>query len=375
MTKSTIAVAGNASLPNQPTPSPRLVFGLGKERASVMASLTMLISSGLPINSALEAIQQDVRSGRMRSILTAVRQEVESGSPLWRALAASGLFPDHAISLIRLGEQSGKLRENLRLAAAEQEKNLQFRSKLRSAMLYPVFVLGLTAVIGVGIAWFILPKLATVFAQLRMDLPLITRILIRVGAWLGRYGLYALPAAAGVVLAALYFLFSYPKTKAAGQALLSTLPGIKQLLQEVELARFGYLLGTLLEAGLPVNQALDALSAATDDRRYRRLYDQVNRSIQDGNSFQKSFAAYRHINQLVPVPIQQLVVAAEKSGRLAPTLLKIGQLFEERSDTTTKNLTVILEPVLLVIVWLGVVAVALAVILPIYNLVGGLNTS
>ena len=135
------------------------------------------------------------------------------------------------------------------------------------------------------------------------------------------------------------------------------------------------LLGTLLEAGLPITQALDSLAQATEIAQYKKLYLHLRGAVADGNSFQKSFMLFKNINRLIPAPMQQLIVAGEQSGGLPTTLLKIGQLFEAKADLTTKNLTVILEPILLLIVWLGVVAVALAVILPIYSLIGNFKTN
>jgi type II secretory pathway component PulF len=145
-------------------------------------------------------------------------------------------------------------------------------------------------------------------------------------------------------------------------------------MKEVEIARFGYLLGTLLQAGLAVNLALESLANATDFIVYRNFYLYLGKSIEEGYSFQKSFSSYKNTAKLIPTPILQLIIAGEKSGNLSKTLLKVGEMFEEKSDITTKNLTIILEPILLVFVWLGVVSVALAVILPIYGLVGGLDS-
>lgn len=348
---------------------------LGKERDYFVENLSMLVAAGMPILSVLDAIAKELRSRRMKKVLTLVREDIESGSPIWKALQKTNLFADHTTSLIRLGEESGKLTENLKVVAIEQEKDRVFRSKLRSAMMYPVFVLLLTVIIGVGIAWFILPKLALVFAQLRITLPLITRVLVSVGIFLGKYGQYVVPTAIAIIAVLFYFIFSFTKTKAIGQFILFSLPGIKQLIKEVELARLGYLLGTLLDAGLPITQALNSLASATEISPYRKLYEHLRYSVEDGNSFQKSFGSFRRADHLIPVPIQQLIVAGEQSGTLSGTLLKIGQTYETKSDTTTKNLAVILEPILLVIVWLGVVAVALAVILPIYSLIGGFKTS
>lgn len=350
-------------------------FGLAKERDYFVENLSLLISSGMSIVNALDAIAEESKSGRMKHILAAMREDIESGLSLWKTLEKSRLFPEHAVSLIRLGEASGNLIQNLKVVVIQQDKERVFRAKIRSAMMYPMFVLSLTVLIGLGMAWFILPRLATVFAQIKLDLPLITKFLIRAGTFLGLYGFYVVPAFVFTLAAFLYIIFIFPKTKFIGQYMLFWFPGINELIREIELARFGYLLGTLLEAGLPVTQALGSLASSTEFPNYQKLYIYLQRSVEEGNSFQKSFASFPHAHHLVPAPIQQLIFAGEHSGSLSETLMKIGSTFEAKADLTTKNLTIILEPILLVIVWIGVVGVALAVILPIYNLIGGLNPS
>lgn len=335
-------------------------------------NLSTLVGSGMTMLEAIEAVKADIRSSHMRAIIDRIAENIEAGLPLWRALDESHILPLHTISLIKVGEESGKLAENLRLVSIQEEKDRSFRSKIRSAMMYPVFVLSLTLIIGVGIAWFILPKLATVFGQLKLNLPLVTRVLIDVGRFLGERGLEAVPVFILLVVGLGYLMFYSPRTKIIGQTILFSLPGIKKLIQEVELARFGYLLGTLLRAGIPVTQAIHSLTEATFFPHYKHFYEHLERSIEEGNSFQKSFAAYPHLNRLIPTPFQQLIVTGERSGNLPEMLLSMSETFENKTELTTKNLTVILEPILLVIVWLGVVSVALAVILPIYSLIGNL---
>lgn len=362
--------------PNVKKITNRQLSGLffSKERDYFLENLSMLIAGGVPIINALTVIAQDVRSRWMKNVISSIKEDIESGSTLWYALSQSRLFPDHAVALIRIGEESGKLTENLIVLAIEQEKDRVYKSKLHSAMIYPVLVFGFTVVIGISIIWFILPKLATVFTQLQIDLPLITQVLIKLGTFLGAYGQYVVPALIVLVAVLFYVLFFFNKTKFLGHALLNFIPGVKRIIKEVEMARFGYLLGTLLEAGLPIVQALDSLAQVTEISQYKKLYLHLSNAVTDGNSFQKSFAAFKNINHLISAPIQKLIIAGEHSGALASTLLKVGQSYEIKADLTAKNLAVILEPILLVIVWLGVVAVALAVILPIYSLIGSFNT-
>jgi type II secretory pathway component PulF len=345
-------------------------FGLGKERDKFIENLSMLVVSGMPIMNAIASITKETKSEGMKRILTRVLEDVEAGSPVWKAFERTRLFRGYTISLIRLGEESGKLADNLKVVALEEEKDREFKSKVKSALMYPVFVLSLTFIIGVGISWSVLPKLAKIFTDLKLQLPFITKVLIDFGLFLTKYGIIVVPLFLVVMSGIFYVVFVNKKTKFIGEAIIFSIPGIKILLAEVEVARFGYLLGTLLDAGLPVTKAIDSLASATEVIRYKKFYLHLRESIDMGNSFQKSFQAYPKIGKLIPDAIQQLVVSGEQSGNLNKTLIKVGQVLEAKSDQTTKNLTIIMEPILLVIVWAGVVTVAFAVVLPIYSLVG-----
>jgi type II secretory pathway component PulF len=348
-------------------------FGLTKERDQFIENLSMLVLSGMPITGALSAITRDTKNPSMKKILENILSELDAGSPLWKSFDRTNLFKGYTISLLRIGEESGKFAENLKVVSLQQEKERNLNSKVKSALMYPVFVLILVVVIGLGIAWFILPKLAKIFSDLKLDLPLVTRILIGFALFLQKNGLWFVPLLFTSTGSFFYVVFSNEKTKFIGEAIIYSIPGIKTLMMEVEVARFGYLLGTLLEAGIPITKAMDSLIGASDSLRYKKFYVYMKDSIEMGNSFQKTFAGYKNVNKIIPQPMQQLIFSGEQSGNLTKTLIKIGQVLEEKSDTTTKNLTIIMEPILLVIVWAGVVSVAFAVILPIYSLVGGIN--
>jgi len=344
------------------------------EKDYFVENLAMLISSGMGIVEALDVIKTEIRSRKFQVIVENLKEELNGGSTLWAALDKAHIFSAQIISLIRLGEKSGRFSENLRAVASQQQKERNFQSKIRSAMMYPVLILSITIVIGVGIAWFILPKLSNVFFSLKIKLPLITKIFIALGVFLGQYGLIAVPLSLLAIVALAYFIFFYSKTSFIGQFILFRVPGVNRLIKEVEISRFGYIMGALLGVGLSITDTLDSLCDATNCRPYKKLYTHLrNNIIEEGHSFQESFSTYRKSKKLIPGPIQQMVAAGEQSGRLSETLLKVGESYEIKIEDTTKNLTVLLEPILLVIVWLGVVCVALAIILPLYSLIGGLN--
>lgn len=346
---------------------------IGSEKDYFLDDFSVLLASGMDILSAIRAVKSDIRSGLFRKVIEGVQNRLESGVPLWQALEEDHFLPQHVISLIRVGEGTGQLAKNMSVIAAQEEKSREYRSKVRSAMIYPALVMTVTIVVGVGIAWFILPMLAQTFARMNMKLPLMTRTIIGAGKFLTAYGLIAVPSAFAFIASAFYVVFFHPRTKKAGQKILLVTPGIKKLVREVELARFGYIIGTMLNAGLPINVALRSLPSVTPFAAYRDLYSHLTDDIEEGQSFQKSMATYPGIAKLIPASVQQIIVAAEQSGHLPESFLTIGARYEGKIDSSAKNLTTLLEPVLLFCVWCGVMFIALGIIQPIYGLIGGLN--
>lgn len=344
-----------------------------KHREYFTSNLALLFNAAVPVQEAFASLKETSKSPELNKALDQMSHDIDEGLPLWRALERSGIVSGQTLALVQLGEQSGKLVENLQVASQQEEKQRVFKSKVRSAMLYPSFVLGLTLLIGIAVAWFLLPRLSETFTRLDVDLPLISKIFINIGVFLKANGYWAIPAGLSVAVFISYILFGFSKTRHLGQRLLFHTPGISRLLREVEIARFGYLLGTLLQAGLTVTEALQSLEQATSSPKYKELYRHLRHSFEEGYSFRTAFPAHTHTARLLPPPVQQMVIAGERSGSLPETLLNTGKIYEQKVDITTQNLEAILEPILLVIVWVGVMGVAVAVILPIYSLVGGMG--
>lgn len=351
----------------------RLSANSNKEKEYFVENLVMLTSSGMDIVSALDIILVDIRTPSLKKTLTSLKESIVRGEPIYRALDNTHLFKPHVISLIYLGEQSGNLFQNLNVISIQQKKERAFQSKIRSALMYPAFILAIAGIVGISVAWFILPNLASIFSQLKLDLPLITRVLIAVGLFLKSYGWVVIPLGIVAFCGCVYIVFFLKKTRWLGQKIMFGFPGVGSLIRQIELARMGYIVGTLLKAGVPLTDTLQSLRDTAAFYAYQRFYDYLHTTIERGHTFKKSFAEFHGASALIPGPIQQMVAAGEQSGRLADTFLRIGELFEEKTEDGSKNLSVILEPVLLLIVWVSVVSIALAVILPIYSLIGGLN--
>lgn len=348
-------------------------INFAEEKDLFIENLSMMLSSGMDIVTSLKALRLEMKSYKMKIILNDLIIQIGGGSFIWKALDKWNVMQEHIISLIRIGEETGRLHENLAIVSMQQEKDREFKSRVKSAMMYPTLVMGVALVVGVGIAWFILPQLAVVFNDLNIELPTITRVLIDAGEYISEYGLVVIPSALFAMAVFTYYIFINKKTKFIGEFILLKIPGINRLMKEVELARFGQIVGTLLEAGIPIDKTLDSLRVSTNLNLFRKFYIHMHDMIKDGSSFDAMFENYDRVDRVIPTSIQHMLISGEATGRLPEVFSKVGKTYEVKSETTTKNLSVILEPILLVVVWGGVISIAFAVILPIYGMLGGIN--
>lgn len=347
---------------------PYLSIGFGDERDYFIENLSLLISSGMGVTNALAAVSLSVKTKKMKRIVAAIEELVNAGVPLWKAFSETKFLPDRVISLVRSGEEAGKLPEHLNLVTIQQHKEKMFSSRIRSALLYPGIVLALAIIVAIGGAWVILPSLVTIFQGAGAVLPINTRILLWVGSTLSQYGAILVPSiiiALGIIV---YVLFFNKKTRFVGDAILFSIPGVKTLMQGVELARFGYIFGVLLQAGFQIDDALESVKQGTTYASYAKFYDYLQKSIAKGDAFRTALTQYPRVDKYIPSPIQQLIMSAEKSGRLPETFIKIGVIFEEKTEAMSRDLATILEPIILIVVGLIVGFIVLAIIGPIYGL-------
>jgi type IV pilus assembly protein PilC len=347
---------------------PYISIGFGDERDYFIENLSLLVSSGMGISAALDALRASVKSWKMKKMLKVIESMVNSGMPIWKAFLETKILPERVIALIRSGEESGRLPEHLNLVTVQQHKEKIFKSRLRSALIYPGIVFFLAITVAVGSAWLVLPNLVQIFAESRAELPLNTKILIWLGTFFEQHGALFTPGVLGLLLLLVLVLFVWKKTKFMGDAILFRIPGIKTLIQGVELSRFGYVLGAMVQAGFQINEALASIQQGTSYDAYRKFYAHLETSILHGNSIKNSLASYKHSERYIPSQIQQLIISAEKSGRLPETLIKIGVIYEEKTEAMSQDLGTVLEPIVLIVVGLIVALVVSGIIGPIYAL-------
>lgn len=344
-----------------------------RDKESLLENLSVMLDSGISVLDSLKSLREESTSKGIRNLIEDIENDINNGNPFWKAIENAKLLPQHYLSIIKIGEESGRLSVNIKIVTLQQEKNREFRSKLRSASIYPAFVLILLVGIGIGVSLFVLPRLTGVYKSLNIDLPWITRLFISIGEFMEEYGGIVVPGFIVFSIFTFFILFINKRTKHIGQAILLRTPVLKRIISQIELSRMGFLLGTLLEAGLPILDSIVLLVESTEYKRFKKFYFNLGSDIENGLSIKQSLDRYKYTKKVLPIYAKQLIISAEQSGNLPQTFIKIGEIYEKKNDENTKDLTVLLEPILLLLVWIGVAFIALAVILPIYSLIGGVN--
>jgi type IV pilus assembly protein PilC len=347
-------------------------MGLDKERIAFIDNLATMMDAGLPLLDALRVLQKEARKGPMRKILGRILVAVEMGSPLWRAMEGQYFFKQQQVAMIRVGEESGSLAENLQYLAEQEEKDRTLKGKVKTAMIYPTIVLVMLTVIVFGLGLFVLPQLVQVIISLGVPLPFVTRVIIGFTNVFTTHTQTILLSFLGGVITFI-LLTKYTPFKIVVEWCLYHIPGIGTLIIEATLSRFGVVMGGLLRAGVPITEALDSLAKATSLTRYQSFYERLLEQVQLGDAFATSFEKIKTTDKCFPVSMQQLIVTGEQSGSLTKIMFKIAQIHEKRAADVAEKLPVIIEPMLLLFIGGLVATIALGVLAPIYSVVGNIG--
>lgn len=353
----------------------RVSSRVNKAKKTFLDNLALLVGSGMGINTSLRILHKNSQDKSLKKVLYSMLNDVENGSTLSQTMQDHNFLPEFLISLIRIGEESGNLADKISRTVISLDKDQRRRGQLRSALFYPVFVLVLTVVLGVGVSTFILPRIGQVFSNMNVKLPLLTKILIQIGEFMGTYWYILVPVIFGTITILILTLFVFPATRKSGQWLLFHLPVFNDLIVKTEVSRFSYNLAMLLNSGIPITKSLSSLSKVHDYYMYKNYTYDLATYIQSGKSFHNIFDLNKKkTNAIFPFAAQEIITAGEESGKLPEVLEQLGERYEQESEQIAKNIAVLLEPALLIVVWIGVVFLAVAILLPIYSLVGNFQT-
>ncbi len=325
---------------------------------------SVMISANVPVVESLLILVDQTDNLSLKNLISDVAYDVNAGAFLSDALAKyPKVFSEFFVNIIRSGETSGKLDEVLSYLADEMEKSYDMNSKIRGAMIYPMFII--TSLFGVGIILmvYVIPNLTSILTETGATLPLSTRIVIGTSDFLRNYAILIVIVL--VILAILLRL--YLKTyngKRQLDILKLRLPIFGILFQYIYLMRFSRSLSTLLKGGVTITRSLEIVADVVGNTIYRELILDTLDSINDGNPFSTVFEASNYVPKMVP----QMIAVGEKTGKIDSVLDRITGFYSRESSNMLENLSKLMEPVIMVIMGLGVGVMVAAVLLPMYNL-------
>ncbi|MFA5946898.1 MAG: type II secretion system F family protein [Patescibacteria group bacterium] len=330
--------------------------------------LAVLLKSGLPIDDAIEILSNQSK-GSLKTILTSLRESVRSGNTLADGLEKfPHVFSTTFINLIRAGENSGTLQGNLQQLADQMQKEHDLRVKIRSAMMYPSIVFMSAITICTGIVVFVLPNITALFKSLDVPLPWTTKVLLWIAFVVQHYGiLIATVTIASIVI--FMFIRNLSFVKPITHFLTLRAPVLGKIVRNTNLARIMRLLGTLLNTGMALDEALPVTVSVIKNHYYKRLFTKMETTVSEGNTITVALASN---NYLVPPIALRLIRVGEETGTLGEMLIYLANFYEQEIDEATKNVTTLIEPIMIVGIGLMVALLAFSIISPIYQVVGSI---
>ncbi len=326
--------------------------------------LSVMISADVPIVQALRVLIRQTVNKSLKIVVANLAADVEGGTKFSAALARyPDVFSDFFVNIIRSGETTGKLDEVLNYLADQQEKDYDLSSKIKGAMIYPAFILfGLVAV-GIVMMIFVIPKLTDILKESGATLPLSTRILITTSDIMKNYWWALLIAFVGIV-GAVRYIISFPVGRKYWDTLKIKLPIFGELFRRIYMVRFTRSFSTLLTGGVEIVGALKITAAIVGNAIYKNLILETVREVEDGNPITTVFAKSKEI----PVMVSQMLGIGEQTGKIDAILARLTDFYTREIENMVRNLTTIMEPLIMLFMGVAVGIMVSAVILPMYSL-------
>lgn len=322
--------------------------------------LSTLVGASIPLVDALSALYEQTDSPSMKKTIAQVRDSVNEGLAFAEALAQhKRVFPDLYINMVRAGEVSGALDVVLLRLAEFMEGQHRLKSRIGSAMLYPIFLLGISLLVLLYLLTAVVPKVVGMFESMNQVLPLPTRILIAVSQFLAStWWMLAIALVAGII-----FLLRWKKTERGARRFdrfTMNLPVFGSIYRKVSVARFARTLGTLLASGVPIIESLRIVKTVLQNKIMESAVDDSIAAVMDGSSISSPLKK----SGVFPPILIHMISVGERSGSLEEMLMKAAESYEGDVETTISGLTSLLEPLMIVIMGVIVGFVVLSILMP-----------
>ncbi|MBI3305336.1 type II secretion system F family protein [Candidatus Parcubacteria bacterium] len=339
------------------------------DKVMLARHLGVMVGAGLSLNRALNILALQTTNPVLRWALGDVAEAVNRGETLADALGKHPkLFNDLFVNMVRVGETAGSLEEVLKLIARQLQKDYDLSSRVRGAMVYPAVILAVMFIVGGVMMVVVVPKLVEVFQDLKVDLPITTRIIIGLSSFLQRYWYIVLTGLVASIVALRWY-----RRSIAGKRFLDrlwmTLPVIGGMVRKVNVARFARTFGSLVESGVSVVQALNIVSNTLTNHYYRQSLAAAAEAVVKGRPVSEALG---HEQSLYPPLVTQMLSVGEETGATTEILHRLALFYEAEVTRTAKNLSTVIEPALMVVIGAAVGLFAISMIQPMYSLVNSL---
>lgn len=340
------------------------------ELVMITRNLGSMLKAGLTVTRALSVIERQSKNLKTKWVIKKIVERINNGEQFFETLKEfPEVFSDLYVSMIKAGEESGNLAESLQTLSVQMERSSNLTKKIKGAMIYPAIVLSVMAIIGVLMMIFVMPQITGVFKDMKMDLPATTIFLINTSDFFAEHTVAALVSMIVLIIGVIYFLRSKPG-KVATSWLVVRLPVIGTMAKETNAARTARTLSSLLDSGVDVIQAITITEEVVQNVFYKKILAEAGTRVEKGTALSEIFIER---SDLYPILVGEMIMVGEETGQISTMLNELAIFYENEVERKTKDLSTIIEPILMVVIGGVVGFFALAMISPIYSISDGLQ--
>ncbi len=323
-----------------------------------------LLSSQVPVGDSLRSLYEQVSKPLLKEVIRELVADIEAGFSLSQALARHpGVFSEFYVNMVKSAEVTGRLAEVLEFLADYLEKQSALISKMRNALIYPIFVIVLFIVVVFVMLTMVLPQIAPIFAESNVELPFFTKILIAFGTFMASWWWAVVGGLGGLLLIVVNY-FQSEEGRVLLDEISLRLPLLGKLFQKLYISRFAEAARVLIQGGLTIPQAIEISSHTIGNYVYRDVLHESAQNIRKGQLLSQTL---RHAPFFPPL-VSQLIAVGESTGRLDQLLMKISDFYRREVEDTVSNLVELIQPILIVVIGGMVAGLFAAILLPLYNL-------
>jgi type IV pilus assembly protein PilC len=339
------------------------------EKITFARNLSAMMSAGLSVSRAISVMRRQTKNAYFRKVLGDIEADIKKGQSLSEAFKRNPkVWGNLFVSMVKAGEESGDLSKSLAEISNQMEKTYMLQKKVKGAMMYPAIIVGVMLIIGVLMLIYVVPTLTSTFSELDVDLPASTQIVIFTSDFMKNNFLTFL-ALIALIFGSFYMIIKSAKGKSVIDYLLPRMPLIGNLVRESNSAKTARTLSSLLFSGVEVLTALSITKEVIMNVHYKSILDEAASGIQKGAQISGIFEKHQ---KLYPIFVAEMTAVGEETGKLSDMLEKVAIYYENEIEQQTKNLSTIIEPILMVLIGAAVGFFAVSMIMPMYSLVNGL---